>query len=110
MQTTMSSRSSWTMQAQARTVFVPNPNDREDGWVNATVDLTVEARHQRVEENLDGWLMYGETMRAAWAGTPLNWESAKMWRRHSTQRLFPRAQCLPGASEERRLLLRSFRR
>ncbi len=39
-------------------VFMPNPNDREDGWINDAVGLV--AKHD-VEENDDGWLIYGAT-------------------------------------------------
>ena len=35
--------------------FSPNPNGREDGWVNLTVDFTGE---QKITSNNDGWLSY----------------------------------------------------
>ena len=37
--------------------FSPNPNNRESGWVNATVDFGGE---QDAEDNEDGWLIYND--------------------------------------------------
>ncbi len=37
-------------------VFVPNPNDREGGWINSTVDLVGK---YDAKKSPDGWLMNG---------------------------------------------------
>ena len=37
--------------------FRPNPNNREDGWVNATVDFTGE---YDASDNKDGWLTFND--------------------------------------------------
>ena len=41
-------------------VFRPNPNDRADGWINATVDFTAKYVASGSRKNLDGWLVYGD--------------------------------------------------
>ena len=43
-------------QAPSAPTFYPNPNDREGGWVNATVDFL----GKQGSKNKDGWLMYNE--------------------------------------------------
>ena len=41
--------------------FSANPNDREDGWINGTVDLTGEqVAEEGPKKNLDGWLKYND--------------------------------------------------
>ena len=42
-------------------VFRPNPNDREDGWLNDEVDLTAKHVTSGSKKNLDGWLIFGAT-------------------------------------------------
>ena len=37
-------------------MFIPNVNDREDGWINDGVELTGE---YDADDNKDGWLTYG---------------------------------------------------
>ena len=41
-------------------VFMPNPNDRADGWINDMVDFTAKHVTSGSRKNLDGWLFYGD--------------------------------------------------
>ena len=38
--------------------FVPNPNLRQDGWINADVQLV--AKYENKDGKRDGWLLYGK--------------------------------------------------
>ena len=40
-------------------VFRPNPNDRQDGWINDAVGLVAKHVTSGSKKNLDGWLFYG---------------------------------------------------
>ena len=42
-------------------VFMPNPNDREDGWINDEVGLAAKHVTSGSKKNLDGWLIFGAT-------------------------------------------------
>ena len=42
-------------------VFMPNPNDREGGWINDAVGLAAEHVTSGSKKNLDGWLISGAT-------------------------------------------------
>ena len=47
------------MTARRHRPSYPNPNDREDGWVNLAVDFTGETEdHQQKPD--DGWLSYND--------------------------------------------------
>ncbi|MDE0082090.1 MAG: Ig-like domain-containing protein [Gammaproteobacteria bacterium] len=39
-------------------MFVPNPNLRQDGWINADVQLV--AKYENKDGKRDGWLLYGK--------------------------------------------------
>ena len=41
--------------------FAATPNDRQDGWINGTVDLTGKhVAEEGAKQNLDGWLNYND--------------------------------------------------
>ena len=40
--------------------FVPNPNNRENGWVNLAVLLATQAGEHHATNNEDGWLTYND--------------------------------------------------
>ena len=42
-------------------VFRPNPNDRQEGWINDAVGLAAKHVTSGSKKNLDGWLFYGAT-------------------------------------------------
>ena len=44
----------------AAPVFRPNPNGREDGWINDAVGLAAEHVTSGAKKNLDGWLFFGD--------------------------------------------------
>ena len=66
MATTISSRSVWTIKARThRTSSCPNPNKREGGWVNASVDFVGE---NGTGSKKNGWLVYNNDNASAGVG------------------------------------------
>ena len=80
---------------------MPNPNDRADGWINATVGLTEKhVTKEGSKQNLDGWLMYGLEGEDGVGGYTVELGVGKDVEEALDATSFSSSPMLPGASDK----------